>query len=142
MRMKPRGSNYRLKYHNFLFLDKKYIGCNLSLGQFSWGVVFHGAICQRGDYVDDKSSEMQFSSEPITKGILSGGNYFLGNCPGVIIQGVIIQGAIFLEGNYTRLQLSRGQLSRGQVSGGQLTGGKFSLGRIVWTPSHNRFSII
>ena len=102
--MKPRGSNYRLKYYNFWFLREKYIGCNLSLRQFSLGADFLGTICPRGNYVDDKSFERQFSAKEISRGILPGGNY--------------------LQGKYFR----------GQFSGGQLSEGKFSSGTIVRTP--------
>ena len=94
--MKTRGSNYRLKYYDFWFLGKKYIGCNLSLGQFSWGAVFLGVICPRGNYVDDKSSERQFFLGAILREILSGGNYLWSHCLKAIIRG----------------QSSRGQLSR------------------------------
>ena len=92
-------------YYDFWFLGKKYIGCNFSLGQFSWGAVFLGAICPRGNYVDDKSSERQFSSRAISKEILPGSNYLWSNCPGAIIQdqssrGAIILGTIILGSNY------------------------------------------
>ena len=116
-------------------MGKKYIGCNFSLGQFSWGAVFLGVIYPRGNYVDDKSSERQFSSGAISKEILSGSNYLWSNCPGAIIQdqssrGTIILGTIILGsnypwGNFYQEQLSGGQSSRGQLSGGQLSGGNF-----------------
>ena len=91
-------------YYDFWFLGKKHIGCNFSLGQFSWGVVFLGAICPRGNYVDDKSSERQFSSRAISKEILPGSNYLWSNCPGAIIQD-----------QSSREQLSWGQLSSGAI---------------------------
>ena len=76
----------------------------------------------RGNYVDNKSSEKQFSLGEISRGILSGGNYLWGNFPGAIIRGAIIQGAISGE-----------QFSRRQLSEGQLSGRQFSSGAIVWT---------
>ena len=94
--MKITGSNIRLKYCDFWFLGKKYIGCNLSLGQFFWGAAFLGAICPRVNYVDDKSSERQFSSGAFSSGILSEANYLWSNCPGA---------------NHTGGNFSRGQLS-------------------------------
>ena len=84
---KTRGSNYQLKYCNFWFLGKKYLECNLPLGQFSCWAVFLGAICPRGNYVGNKSSERQFFSGAISRAILSGGNYLWGNYLGAIIQG-------------------------------------------------------
>ena len=108
--MKTRGSNYRLKYYDIWFLGQKYVGCNLFLGEFSLGAVFLGAICPRGNYVDEKSSERQFSSGAISRGTLSGDNYLWSNCPGAINQG----------------QSSRGQLSGGDVPLGQLSGGQLS----------------
>ena len=105
--MKTRGSSYRLKYYDFWFLGKKYIGCNLSLGQFSWGAVFLEAICPRGIFADNKSSEREFFSGAISRGLLSRGNYLWSNCLGAIIQG---------------RNIPRGQLSGG---GGQLSGDNF-----------------
>ena len=74
----------------------KYLGCKKSISgviytwdyfpggaQFSSEPFFRGAI----DYVGDISSERPFSSESISKGILSRGNYIWGNCPEVIILG-------------------------------------------------------
>ena len=128
--MKTRGSNYRLKYYDLWFLGKKYIRCNLSLVQFSWGVVFLGAICPRGNYVEDKSSERQFSSGAISTGILSGGNYLWSNSPGAIIRrqssrgylsgGQYSSGAIILGGN----------CSRGNHPGGNCPGGNFPRGQL------------
>ena len=86
--------NYRLKYYDFLSLEKKYLACNLSLEQFSWGAVFLRAICQSGNYVDGKSSERQFSSWVISRGILSRCNYLRGNFPGAIIQGQSSRGQL------------------------------------------------
>ena len=98
--MKTTGSNYRLKYYDFWFLGKKYNGCNLSLGQFSWGATFLEAICLRGNYLDDKSSKKQFSLGPISRGILSGGNCLWSNCPGAIIWGQLFSGQLF-TGQYS-----------------------------------------
>ena len=61
-----------IKVLRHLILGKKYIGCNLSLRQFSWGEDFLGAICSRGNYVDDKSSERQFSLSAISRGYFRG----------------------------------------------------------------------
>ena len=57
-----------IKVLRHLILGKKYIGCNLSLRQFSWRADFLGAICSRGNYVDGKSSERQFSLSAISRG--------------------------------------------------------------------------
>ena len=70
-----------IKVLQFLILGGKYIGSNLFLVQISWGAVFLGTICPRGNYVDNKSSEKQF-----LQGQFPGG-YF----QGAIIFGVIIQ---------------------------------------------------
>ena len=125
-------------------MGKKYIGCNFSLGQFSWGAVFLGVIYPRGNYVDDKSSERQFSSGAISKEILSGSNYLWSNCPGAIIQdqssrGTIILGTIILGsnypwGNFYQEQLSGGQSSRGAIVRGTIIWGQFSSEAIVRTP--------
>ena len=48
------------------------------------------------------------------QGVLSGGKYLWGNCPGAIIQGAVIREAIFLVINYPLVQLSRWQLYGGQ----------------------------
>ena len=58
------------------------------------GAVFLGANCSRANYVGNKSSERQFSSREVSRGILSGGNYRQVNCLGAIIQGAIVRGAI------------------------------------------------
>ena len=50
-----------------------------------------------------KSSERQYFSGTISRGILSGGNYLWRNCPGAIIWGQLSRGnylgAIFCGGN-------------------------------------------
>ena len=81
------------------------------LGTIFLEAVFLGAICPRGNYVENKSSERQFSSGAISREILSGGNYLPGsNHPGGNYQGgniplgqlsseAIIQGPIFLGDN-------------------------------------------
>ena len=51
---------------------KKYLGCNLSLGIFSWGTVSLGTICPRGNHVGDKSFERQFSLGGIQGGFVRG----------------------------------------------------------------------
>ena len=66
-----------------------------------------GGSFPRGNYVDDKPSERQFSL-------------------GEIYRGLIIFGVIFRE------QLSEEQLSRGQLSGEQFSRRQFSSGAIVW----------
>ena len=112
--MKRRRSKYRLKYYNFWFLGKKYIGCNLSLGQFSLGAVFLGTICPRGNYVDNKSSERQFSSGTISRGILSGSNCLSSNCLGAIIRGQSSKGQLS-GGNIPREQLSSVEIFQGAI---------------------------
>ena len=132
--MKTGGSNCRLKYYDFWFLGKKYIACNLSLGQFYWGAVFLTAICPRSNYVDDKSSERQSSSGAVSRGILSGGNNLE-----AITKEASIHGAIFLGGNYSGgnclvVNYLVGKFPRGQLCGGNNPGGQFSLGAIVLEP--------
>ena len=78
---------------------KKYIGCNLSLGQFSWEAVLLGANRPRGNYEDDKTSERSFLVF-LSMGKLSVGNYLRGNrlrnnYLGGNFTVSIIQGAIF-----------------------------------------------
>ena len=78
---------------------KKYIGCNLSLGQFSWEAVLLGANRPRGNYEDDKTSERPFLVF-LSMGKLSVGNYLRGNrlrnnYLGGNFTVSIIQGAIF-----------------------------------------------
>ena len=101
-------------------------GKNISCVIYPWDNVPGGSF-PRGNYVGDKSSEKQFSSEAICRGILSRGNYLWGNFLRAIIQGVIIRrqfssGAIFLVGSY-----SQGQFSVGQLSGGQFSSGAFKI---------------
>ena len=122
--MRIRGSNYRLKYYDFLFMGKKYTGCNLSMGQFSWGAVFCGAICPRGNSVDDKSSERQFSSGAISRGILSGGNYLWSNCLGAIILGKSSRGHLSRRQYY-----SGAIILRGICPGHNYPGGNFPCGQ-------------
>ena len=112
--MRTRESIYWLKCYDFWFLGKKYIGCNLSLRQFSWGPVFLETICPRRNYVDDKSSERQVSSGAISRKILSGGSYLWSNCPGAT---------------------SQGQSSWGQLSGGQYSSRAIVQGVIIWGQS-------
>ena len=95
-------------------------------GQFSLGPFVRRAVMY--NYVDDKSSERQFSSVGISRGY----------CQGVIIFGVIFPRTIIQE------QSSRGVIIRGQFSsraiiprgnclggnniGGNSAGGNFSRG--------------
>ena len=111
-------------------MEKKYLGCNLSLGLFSWrewggGGSFLEAIFPRGNYVGNKSSKKQFSSGAISRGILSGGNFFW-----VIFWEQSSRGQLF-GGNFPRGQLSGGQSSRGRFSREHLSGGQFSSGAVV-----------
>ena len=79
------------------------------MGQFSSGTGYLGVICPRGNYEGDKSFERQFSSDAISRGILSRGHYLLGNCPETIIwvasskakfsREHFSSGAIILRGN-------------------------------------------
>ena len=84
---------------------------------FILGTMFFGSSFPRGNYVGNKSSERQFSSATIFRGILSGGSYLWGNCPGTVIQGrgTIVRGAIFLGGNCPGDSFPRGQLSTGAI---------------------------
>ena len=82
---------------------------------FPGGAVFLEANFPLGNYVDDKSSERQFSSGAIFTGILSAGSYLCSNCPGAIIRG----------------QSSRGQLSRGNIPQGQLFSEAIVWGTII-----------
>ena len=68
-----------------------------------------GGSFPRGNYVGDKSSERQFFSGAISRGILSGGNYLWGNC----LEGIVRRQ--FCRGNYTRGQSSGGQFSSGAI---------------------------
>ena len=115
------------------------------MGQFSCWVVFLRAICPRGNYVGNKSSERQSSSGAISRGILSGGNYFWSSCPGVIIQGQSSRGqlswgqyssgAIVQGGNFPRGQLSVGQLSSGAIVRGAIILGGNCPDTLWTTPS-------
>ena len=80
--------------------------------------MFLGGSFPRGNCIGDKSSERQFSSRAISRGILSGGSYLWGNFPGAIIQGTTI----------------RGQFSLGTIVRAQFSGAQFSSGAIVRTP--------
>ena len=53
-----------------------YLGTIFLGRSFPWGHFF-----PRGNYVDDKSSDRQFSSGAISRGISSGSNYLWRNCP-------------------------------------------------------------
>ena len=53
-----------------------------------------GSSFPRGNYAGDKSSERQFSSGEIFRGILSGGNYLWGNCLKSITRGQFSSGTI------------------------------------------------
>ena len=115
--MKTRGSNYRLKYYDFWFLGKKYIGCIYSWddfpgGSFSRDHLFKGQLCRQ--QIIRKTNFLG----SISRGILSGGNFLWSNCPGAIICGQSSRGTIFLGGNYPRGQLSGGNFPRGQLSSG------------------------
>ena len=72
-----------------------------------WNNVPGGGSFPQSNYVGDESSERH--SGALSKGVLSGGNYFWDNFPGVIIQGEIIRGS--------------GQFSSRQLSGGNCPGG-------------------
>ena len=102
-------------------MRKKYVGCNLSLRLFSWGIVFLRTICPRRNYVGHKSSEKHFSFRKVSRGILSGDKYLWGSCSGAIIWGHSFRG-----------QLSGGQFFLGAINlRGQSSGGKFSSGAII-----------
>ena len=81
------------------------MGKNISGVIYFPGGSFLEIICPRGNYVSDKSSKRQFSLGAISRGILSGVNYFW---------------VIFLEGNYPRGQLCRGQFSSGAIIRGAI----------------------
>ena len=85
-----------IKVLPFLILGEKYVVCNFSLVQSSWG---KGSF-PRGNYAGYKLSERQFSLGAISMGILSGGNYLWSNCPEATTWG----------------QSSRAQFSEGQFS--------------------------
>ena len=94
------------------------------------GAVFVGAICPRGNYVDEKSSERQFSSEAISRGILSGGNYLWTNCLGAIIRGLSSRdqlsgggGAIILGSNFPHGAIFRGVNPMGAIIHGAIVWG-------------------
>ena len=81
---------------------------------FSSKIVFLGAICPRGNYIGDKSSEKQFFSGVISRGI--GGQ-------GAIIFRVIVCKQWSRE-NYPGGNFPRGQFSSGAiVLGGSCSGG-------------------
>ena len=93
-----------VKVLRFLIFGEKCIGCNLFLGQFSWGAVFLGAICLKGNYVDNKS-EKQFLLGAIIFGVIvrkqsSRANYLGGNIPWGQLSGLQFSlGAIILGSN-------------------------------------------
>ena len=74
--------------------------------------MFLGGSFPRGNYVGNKSSERPFSSAAISRGILSGGSYFWGDCPGAIIQRAIVWGPNFLGGNCPGGNFPLGQFSK------------------------------
>ena len=78
-----------IKVLRILILGEKYIVCNLSLGQCSWGQFSLGQLCRR---------------QIIGKAIFLGGNF-----QGYIVRGQLSLGAIFQE------QSSRGQFSLGAI---------------------------
>ena len=128
--MKTRGSNYRLKYYDFWFLGKKYIGCiypwdNFPGGSFPRGHLFKGQLC-RGQII-----RKTIFLGSISREILSGGNFLWSNCLGAIIRRQSSRGTIFLGGNYPRGQLSGEQLSRGKFPRGQLSSGAINLEAII-----------
>ena len=89
-------------------MGKKYLGCNLCLGLFSWrggGGSFLGTICPRGNYVGDKSCESQFSL-----GAISGGSCPRGSYPGSNHPGGNCPGGNYPESNFSRWQLSLNRL--------------------------------
>ena len=124
------------------------------MGQFSCWAVSLGAICPRGNYVGDKSSERQFTWGAIFRGILSGGNYLWSNCPGAIIQGqsfrgqlswalyssgAIIRGTSFLWGQLSSRAIvrggnNRGAINQGTIFRGAIIRGEFSSKAFFWTP--------
>ena len=112
----------------------------------SWGAVSLWDIFPRGNYVGNKSLEMQFFSCPIFRRILTGGKLTLGilsgcNNPEPIIQGVILLGPIFLGSNYPPEQWSGwgnypgGNFPRGQLSSGAVVWGAIIWGEIIWGTS-------
>ena len=112
----------------------------------SWGAVSLWDIFPRGNYVGNKSLEMQFFSCPIFRRILTGGKLTLGilsgcNNPEPIIQGVILLGPILLGSNYPPEQLSGwgnypgGNFPRGQLSSGAVVWGAIIWGEIIWGTS-------
>ena len=111
---------------------KKYIGCNLSLGQFSWEAVLLGANRPRGNYEDDKTSERPFLFF-LSMGKLSVGNYLRGNrlrnnYLGGNFTVSIIQGAIFCVGVCVSMCVC---VFGGGEDGVQLSGGQISSGSII-----------
>lgn len=93
---------------------KKYLGCNLSLGIFSWGTVSLGTICPRGNHVGDKSFERQFSL---------GGNS-RGFCKRAIIFGLIFweqySESDHPGGNYPGVKFPSGEIIRGAIVPGPI----------------------
>ena len=87
------------------------MGKNISGVIYFPGGSFLEIICLRDNYVSEKSSERQFSSGAISRGILSRINYLWGNFLGAII---------------------REQSSREELSGGNFPRGLLSSGAIVW----------
>ena len=73
------------------------MGKNISGVIYPWDYFAVGSsfwtICPRCNYVSDKSSERQFSSGVISRGILSRRNYLWGNFLGAIIWGTIMRGS-------------------------------------------------
>ena len=96
-------------------------GKNISGVTYPWdffpGGSFLWTVCPWGNYLGNKSSERQFYSGVISRGILSGGNYLSGNFIEAIIRGNHPGGnypeVIFFGGNYPRGDFFRVLLSGG-----------------------------
>ena len=104
--MENKRNQLSIKVLHFWFLGNKYIGCNLSLGQFSWGTVYLGATSHpKGSF-----PQGQFPGGYCQGAIFPGGNcpranYHRGNNARATIQGEVVRGAvnrmaIFHGGNF------------------------------------------
>ena len=145
----------------FPICREKYLGCNLSLGQFFWGfssglfirgAIMHASNHPKGNFPRRKSSRGKFFGSNYLWGNHPRGNYLGDNNPRAIIQEAIFIGSNCPRDNYPVENFPRGQFSsgaiirrtiiqwkiflggnfhRGQLSKGQLSSGKFSLGAIA-----------
>ena len=134
------------KVMRFRILGEKYIVCNLSLGQCSWGQFSSEELCRQQIIWKAIFLRGNFQRD-IVKGQLYLGLFSVSNNPGDNYQPAIIRrqfcswaivhGAIILGGNCPGWNNLGGQSSRGQLFGGQFFSGPF-----VRTPKNFHLTLV